>query len=140
MGKTGVICKKTVPAVLAAAAVIAFYAFAGCPIRLLTGISCFGCGMTRAWLRVLSFDFAGAFRFHPLWPVPLAVIVLYIRLHAKNRKAFNAVLYIVFLLFAVTYAIRIYLRSPVVVIQPEEGLIVRIADMIRDGQVFCSDD
>lgn len=42
----------------------------GCPIRWLTGISCAGCGMTRAWLCALRLDFAGAFAAHPLfWAV-----------------------------------------------------------------------
>ena len=38
----------------------------GCPIKYLTGISCAGCGMTRAWRCVLKLDFARAFSYHPL--------------------------------------------------------------------------
>ena len=34
-----------------------------CPILFLTGISCAGCGMSRAWFCVLRMDFTGAFRF-----------------------------------------------------------------------------
>ena len=45
-----------------------------CPILFLTGISCAGCGMSRAWLSLLRLDLAGAFAFHPLFwlPVPPA--------------------------------------------------------------------
>ena len=38
-----------------------------CPIRFLTGISCPGCGMTRALLSALRFDFQAAFFYHTLW-------------------------------------------------------------------------
>ena len=38
----------------------------GCPIRFFTGISCPGCGMSRAVLLLLSGHFQAAFRMHPL--------------------------------------------------------------------------
>ena len=42
----------------------------GCPIRLVTGVSCAGCGMTRAWLSVLRLDLRQAFYYHPLFLLP----------------------------------------------------------------------
>lgn len=36
-----------------------------CPMVLLTGFPCPGCGLTRAAFRVLRFDFTGAWRVHP---------------------------------------------------------------------------
>lgn len=39
----------------------------GCPTKMLLGISCPGCGMTRACLAVLRFDFKDAFFYHPLF-------------------------------------------------------------------------
>ena len=48
-----------------------------CPIKFITGISCVGCGMSRAWMAFLHLDIAKAFAYHPLfWLVPIAVIVL----------------------------------------------------------------
>ena len=48
-----------------------------CPIKFITGISCAGCGMSRAWMAFLHLDIAKAFAYHPLfWLVPIAVIVL----------------------------------------------------------------
>ena len=48
-----------------------------CPIKFITGISCAGCGMSRAWLAFLQLDMAKAFAYHPLfWLVPITVIVL----------------------------------------------------------------
>lgn len=35
----------------------------GCPIKYLTGVSCLGCGTTRAWLALLKGDVAAAFKF-----------------------------------------------------------------------------
>ena len=67
----------------ALAAVALFYIVIGslgvtCPILFLTGISCAGCGMSRAWLSLLRLDLAGAFAFHPLFwlPVPAAALLL----------------------------------------------------------------
>ncbi len=37
-----------------------------CPLRIITGIPCPGCGMTRAALSVLTFHFAQALEYHPL--------------------------------------------------------------------------
>lgn len=43
-----------------------------CPFYSLTGLRCFGCGMTRAWISVLQFDFHRAFSQHLMfWSVPL---------------------------------------------------------------------
>ena len=48
-----------------------------CPIKFVTGISCAGCGMSRAWMAFFQLDIAKAFAYHPLfWLVPIAVIVL----------------------------------------------------------------
>ena len=48
-----------------------------CPIKYITGISCAGCGMSRAWMAFLQLDIAKAFAYHPLfWLVPIAGIVL----------------------------------------------------------------
>ena len=41
-----------------------------CPILYFTGISCAGCGMSRAWMCLLHLDFAGAFYYHPLFWIP----------------------------------------------------------------------
>ncbi len=38
-----------------------------CPIKFCTGISCAGCGMSRAWLALLRGDLGAAVSFHPLF-------------------------------------------------------------------------
>ena len=56
--------------------IIAYFAFLKnylytiCPVVLLSGYPCPGCGMTRAMFRVLRFDFAGAWEMHPfIYPI-----------------------------------------------------------------------
>lgn len=62
-------------AAVAVAAVALSAAGVGCPVRFLTGVSCPGCGMTRAWLEALRLDLPAAVAYHPLfWLFPLAVV------------------------------------------------------------------
>jgi hypothetical protein len=43
-----------------------------CVWRYLFGVSCPGCGLTRAWLSALSGNLSGAFDYHPMfWSIPL---------------------------------------------------------------------
>lgn len=98
-----------------------------CPIRYLTGISCPGCGMSRAWLSLLRLDPAGAWAYHPLYwlPVPGAALLLF-------RERLPAALYrwglgLICVLFLGVYAVR--LLSPgdmIVVFRPREGLFLRL--------------
>lgn len=52
-----------------------------CPVYQLSGLSCPGCGMSRALAALLRLDFAAAFGYNPLWPLYLAYI-LYVFLSA----------------------------------------------------------
>lgn len=45
-----------------------------CPMVLITGFPCPGCGMTRAGFALLRFDFAAAFKIHP-YIYPIAVLI-----------------------------------------------------------------
>lgn len=50
----------------------------GCPIKFLTGISCPGCGMTRAVLAAIQLKFHEAFYYHPLFFLVPLIMVLYL--------------------------------------------------------------
>lgn len=114
------------------AAVVLFYAVleslgVTCPILYLTGISCAGCGMSRAWLSLLRGDLAGAFAFHPLFwlPVPAAALLLFQR--RIPRRVFRWGMGIVCVLFLLVYLVRLlWLEDPVVVFRPSQGLIGRL--------------
>ena len=98
-----------------------------CPILYLTGISCAGCGMSRAWLSLLRGDLAGAFAYHPLFwlPVPAAALLLLQR--RMPRRVFRWGIGIVCVLFILVYLVRLlWLEDPVVVFQPARGLIGRL--------------
>ncbi|MDR2611234.1 MAG: DUF2752 domain-containing protein [Clostridiales Family XIII bacterium] len=58
-------------------AATAFAFLFGCPFRLITGIPCPGCGMTHAFLAAFRFDFADAFRWHPLFPLVMLMMAGY---------------------------------------------------------------
>ena len=45
--------------------------FYRCPFKLIFGIDCPGCGMTRALISVLHLDFIAAFSYHQLFFIPI---------------------------------------------------------------------
>ena len=113
-------------------AVIAVAAFYGilyilgitCPIKWLTGISCAGCGMTRAWFSALRLDFKAAFYYHPLFftvPFALAVIFFKEKIPKWLRYSFYTALVIA---FTAVYIYRMLSGcGDVVVFRPTEGFI-----------------
>lgn len=58
-----------------------------CPIKYITGISCAGCGMSRAWISLLHFNIHEAFMYHPLFFLP-PVVVIFMLLKSKINIKF----------------------------------------------------
>ncbi|GAB2023385.1 hypothetical protein RyT2_24610 [Pseudolactococcus yaeyamensis] len=57
-----------------------------CSFRFFTGIPCPCCGMTRAFLNILSGNMVEAFAFHALfWLVPIFFVILLFYLVKKKR-------------------------------------------------------
>ncbi len=98
----------SVYAVMAAAGI-------GCPIKFFTGISCAGCGMTRAWLSALRLDFYGAFTYHPLFLAPAAFCVVYLIRGKIGSEAFRIICAVTAALFIIVYAVRMFTPSDTVV-------------------------
>lgn len=121
----------------AALAVIGFYAvlFAldiTCPIKFATGISCPGCGMTRACLSLLGGDPARALYYHPLvWLLPI-ILALYLLRARLPRWAVKYVPAAVGVLFCAVYLIRLLsgCAPDVVVFSPEKGLFCHLGAMV----------
>ncbi|NBJ93625.1 DUF2752 domain-containing protein [Parablautia muri] len=116
----------------AVAAVIIVYALftvlgIGCPVKFVTGISCMGCGMTRAWLAVLRLDFKSAFYYHPaFWLPPFVIIFLFLKnkINIKNYKIF---MFTAAAIFVIIYFVRlIYSNGDIVVFQPENNILSKI--------------
>lgn len=77
-------------AVFAAAACGMWLLELPCVWKFLLGVSCPGCGMTRAWLSVLHLNFAQAFRMHPMfWSVPVMALWWLFDGHIFRRKFWN---------------------------------------------------
>lgn len=117
----------------AVAAVLALYAglhFAGvgCPIRALTGLSCAGCGMTRAWLALLHGDCAQAFACHPLFLLPAPAVTVFCFRKRLPACVTRAALWGMVGLALAVYLIR--LVNPldaIVTFEPQNGLLARMA-------------
>lgn len=127
--------KNDLRAILVIAAFYAVMELAGitCPIRFLTGVSCAGCGMSRAWLALLRLDLSAAFTYHPLFllPVPAALVLLF--RHRLPKALVGWVLGIAGGLFLVVYVVRMLRpEDTVVVFAPETGLMWRL--VARLGQ------
>ena len=75
-------------AFVAVAALVLYLIGVGCPIKFMTGVSCPGCGMTRAWLELARGHLAAAFAYHPLfWAVPLVVALACAPVSRAQRAA-----------------------------------------------------
>lgn len=109
-----------------------FFLFSGigCPIRWLTGISCPGCGITRAMLALLRLDFSAAFACHPLfWFLPPAFVYIIIGKHPllgsdKNEKYF---LIFVILITIAVYLFRLFFtENNIVFIDLHQGFMLKL--------------
>lgn len=125
--------KETVKVILV---IVAFYLVIEllgitCPIRFLSGISCAGCGMSRAWLAALRLDFGQAFSMHPLFlMVPLAAIVWLLRKRLP-KKLVDRLGVAALTLFLAVYVLR--LMDPtdtVVTCSLRDGWVIRLLTMI----------
>ena len=97
-----------------------------CPIKYLSGVSCLGCGMTRACASLLRLDFATAFYYHPMvfvFPVFLLLMIVYSV--KKKKRAFYITLSLCTVAFALTYLYRIVYNSDVISINIADGIIYK---------------
>lgn len=100
-------------------AIIFFYIFlrllgieTNCYFKAILGIPCPGCGLTRAYLALLKGNLKEAFYYHPLFIVPV-IVIIYI-LISKIRKYKNNMKFWLGIcaLFIVTWIIRMVLLFP----------------------------
>ena len=55
-----------------------------CPFRLLTGLPCPTCGLTRSWIALAHGDLSGSVSLHPLGPITVVAAVLFVLgVHAR---------------------------------------------------------
>ena len=104
--------------------------FYRCPLVFLIGLPCPLCGITRAFIALFSGNIIEAFYYHPLWPLILLSIILYI-LYSLNiirpgKRIFNIACILLAIALLVCYFFRIKSGSPVVRFDPDSSLIGRL--------------
>lgn len=80
-----------------------------CVFVRLFGIVCPGCGMTRAYKALLSFDIIGAFEHHLMfWSVPIMLIYFWFDGHIFKRKNVDRIIFwIIVTGFAINWIINL---------------------------------
>ncbi|MCM1335673.1 MAG: DUF2752 domain-containing protein [Bacteroides sp.] len=121
--------KMLIPGALIAAGYFGLHLIGvGCPILFMTGISCPGCGMTRAYLALLRLDLYAAFSFHPLFPLPPILFFLYFLREGErlSRKKYDAAVWVFCGAFLIVWVLRmVFGDGGVVVFTPENGFVLR---------------
>lgn len=98
----------------------------GCPIKHMTGISCPGCGMTRAVLEAVQLHFTAAFHYHPLfWTLPLIVALCGLQ-EKLSKRLVNGIALTLVAAFLMVYAVRlINPQNTVVVADWNSGWVMK---------------
>lgn len=104
------IAKKLGEGAVVLALLFLLYGVWGCPIKRLTGIPCPGCGMTHAWINVLTLHWKTAYMYHPLWGLPVVfLLALFMKLRG-HEKFFWSMVVIIVVLFLIVYAERMFTK------------------------------
>lgn len=103
-----------------------------CPIKYITGISCAGCGMSRAWISLLHFNIHDAFMYHPLFFLPPVVVIVMLLKSKINIKIYKIIIFTIIIMFAIVYMCRlIWSGDDVVVFEPQNNILFRIIRIIN---------
>lgn len=128
--------KKNRGTVLLFIFIAAFYFRHGCLFRFLTGISCPGCGMTRALTAALKLDFALAYEMHPLvFLLPLAVLVYFSR-RLIPKKFLNLLCCFTLIMLVAVYIMRMNSDSAVVYYDFESGMLFKLLSKLNQINIF----
>lgn len=125
--------REILPAVCVVAALYLIMELAGitCPIKFVTGISCAGCGMSRAWLALLHLDIRKAFAYHPLFFTPPIFMIVWMQKKYIKENVYKNFIFTIITLYVSVYFVRlIILKDDIVVFHPENGFIFRIISKI----------
>ena len=104
-----------------------------CPLKILFGISCPGCGMTRAIIAIFHLDFQTALHYHPMIVfLPFLAYILVRIIAGKITKKLISLIAVIVLLFLVTYCLRLYLKSDVLSFTYSDSFIYKIFHTIHE--------
>ncbi len=113
---------------------LAFFAVGiTCPIKFITGVSCPGCGMSRALMNAVKGNFSAAFSYHPMWIIlPITAFLLIFFKVKKKVTAFNITIGVFSALMLSVYIYRLFfLSQDVVVFSPSDSVFVRVYSFVR---------
>ena len=96
----------------------------GCIFKKLSGLSCPGCGMTRAWLSFLKGDIGKAFYYHPLFWMMIVIPAITLIRKRISDSLFKGILICCIVLLMVCYLIRLFGGSDIVSFNPYNSLIM----------------
>ena len=120
-------------AIVAVLYIFFFIAGITCPIKFVTGVSCPGCGMSRALMSAVRGDFSAAFSYHPMW-ITLPIIGFFL-IFFKIKKMVtesNIVISVFITLMVLVYIYRLcFLVQDVVVFSPSDSVFVRAYSYVR---------
>lgn len=98
-----------------------------CPIKYITGISCAGCGMSRAWIALLHFNIHEAFMYHPLFFLPPVVVIVMLFKSKINIKFYKIFMFTMAGAFVIVYLYRMFIGTgDIVVFEPQNNIVFRI--------------
>ncbi|MBQ1473595.1 MAG: DUF2752 domain-containing protein [Lachnospiraceae bacterium] len=103
----------------------------GCPIKFLTGVSCAGCGMTRAWWYFLHGDLRRAFFYHPLFLLPIFATFVILLRKRFSQKVYYGIIAAICVVAIAVYLYRLTIpHQNIVVFRPQDGFFVRMIRMV----------
>ena len=104
-----------------------------CPIKFITGVSCPGCGMTRAYLSLLRLDFKSAYYYHPLFVLPALGLIIYIFRDKFSKKFLRGLEIFFVLVFLIVYVFRMMdPNDTIVVFRPYESISYKIFNFLKE--------
>ena len=104
-----------------------------CPIKFITGVSCPGCGMTRAYLSLLRLDFKSAYYYHPLFVLPALGLIIYIFRDKFSKKFLRRLEIFFVLVFLIVYVFRMMdPNDTIVVFKPYESIFYKIFNFLKE--------
>lgn len=117
-------------------AIVSFYLFLGCPIRVFFGVCCPGCGMTRALFSLIAGNLGMACYYNVfLFFLPLPVLAFFFR-KQWGIKVFYCVSVVFLLALLIYYIIRLTHGSEIAYFRPEDGLIYKFFIYLK-GVFLC---
>jgi hypothetical protein len=107
----------------------------GCPLKFITGISCPGCGMTRAYYSLMQLDINKALHYHPLFILVPLMIALYLFDFYIKPKFVKGLWAVIIIAFLSTYLFRLFLsQNDVVEIDITSSIMLKLYQLIFGGR------